>query len=195
MKFPTLIFLVCLLFACNQKGKKEVIGKNLELDGKQLFESGFLRYADSLKFDSLKSDLINSFDIYDEKTYKIAHVDAEELAEFSFDFFLPQLNRMLERRDFRLDVQVAKDYETSNEILINGVKVRLYTKDELDKDFWDLASRRFFKEVNRQMKATDEAFYLLYTGNDLQAMLLTGTQREIITKHYKDNSKEIPYLP
>ena len=54
-----------------------------------LIDKGFLKYADSSKVDSLKTQLISSFDIYEDENFKIAHIDAEELAEFSFDFFLP----------------------------------------------------------------------------------------------------------
>ena len=198
MKYSVSIFILCLLIACNQKGKVEVAEENIALDGKQLLQSGFLKFADSLKLDSLKLDLINSFGIYDEKSYKIAHVDAEELAEFNFNFFMPRLNLMLEKRGFRLDVNTVDDYEMNNDVLINGVRIRIYTNDELEKeDFWDLASRRFFKEVNNQLKSSgvDEVFYLLYTGNDLHVMLLSDIQQKIISKYYKTNSKEIPYLP
>jgi hypothetical protein len=193
--FAPLLFFV---FSCNQKAKEEVVDESVAPLGKQLLESGFLKFADSVKLDSLKLELINSFDIYDEKSYKIAHVDAEELAEFSFDFFLPRLSKMLQRRAFKLEVQTANDYEKSNDVLINGVRIKFYTKDELEKaDFWDLASRRFFKEVNNQLKGAGvgEAFYLLYTGNDLHVLLLSDTQQKIIAEYYKANSKEIPYLP
>ena len=63
----------------------------------ELIDQGFLKYADSTKFDSLKTQLSNSFDIYEDENFKIAHIDAEELAEFSFDFFLPSLNKILLR--------------------------------------------------------------------------------------------------
>lgn len=87
--------------------------------GAQLFETAFLEFADTLKLDSLKSGLINSFDIYNEDNNKIAHIDAEELAEFNFDFFLPRLNKMLEKREFKLNVQTANDYEVTNDVFIN----------------------------------------------------------------------------
>ena len=66
----------------------------------ELIENGFLKYADSSKVDSLEIQLTNSFDIYDDDNFKIAHIDAEELAEFSFDFFLPTLNKILAKRNF-----------------------------------------------------------------------------------------------
>jgi hypothetical protein len=146
----------------------------------------------------LKFEIINSFYIYNEANSKIAHIDAEELAEYNFDFFVPTLDKMLEKRGFRLDVNIASDYEDTHDILMNGNKVRLYSKDELDNGkFWETAPSNFFREVNNQLdkKGIDESFYLLYTGNDLQAILLTKDEQRIIAKRYKDVPKEIPYLP
>ncbi len=166
--------------------------------GAQLLDSGFLDYADSSKLDSLKSGLVNSFDIYDKANNKIAHIDAEELAEFSFGFFLPRLNEMLAKREFELKVQTADDYSTSNDILLNKERIRLYTRTELEKGiFWNSASRSFFKEINRQLgiKKITESFYLLYEGNDLHVLLLTASQHRIIAEKYKNEPKEIPYLP
>ena len=164
----------------------------------ELIENDFLKYVDSSKKDSLKTELKKSFDIYDEENFKIIHIDAEELAEFSFDFFLPQLNKMLEKRNVNLTVKTANDYENSNNIIINGEKLNLYTKKELDNQtFWDTAPRNFFKKVNELLKAknSDEQFYLLYGGNDLHTLLLTDKQFSIISEYYKNNEKEKPYKP
>jgi len=164
----------------------------------ELIDNDFLKYVDSSKKDSLKTELKKSFDIYDEDNFKIIHIDAEELAEFSFDFFLPQLNNMLEKRNVNLTVKTANDYENSNNIIINGEKLNLYTKKELDNQtFWDTAPRNFFKKVNELLKAknSDEQFYLLYGGNDLHTLLLTDKQFSIISEYYKNNEKEKPYKP
>jgi hypothetical protein len=196
---PTLFFL-CLL-SCSRANKPGQAKKENSADtayGTKLFESGFLKFADTAKFDSLKSELVNSFNIYDEGNNKIADIDAEELAECSFDFFLPNLNKILGKRGFKLDVQTANDFEKTNDILINGARIKLYTQTQLQSDsFWDAASRNFFKEVNRQLyaKKLDESFYLLYGGNDLHVLLLTAGQYKIIADRYKNGTKETPYLP
>ena len=201
MKYFVSILLFVLLIGCSQENKKLSVEKHNSNDttyGTQLFESGFLKFADTLKLDSLKSELINSFYIYNEDNYKIVHIDAEELAEFSFDFFMPNLNKILKKREFKLNVQTANDYENTNDILINGEKVKLYTKEQLDNgNFWESASRNFFKEVNKQLtsKKIEESFYLLYEGNDLHVLLLTANQYKIIVDKYKNETKEIPYLP
>lgn len=164
----------------------------------ELIDNGFLKYADSSKVDSLKTQLVNSFGIYEDDNFKIAHIDAEELAEFSFDFFLPALNRILAKRDFKLSAQKLNDQDNSFDILINGDTTQLYSQKDLDNNtFWDTASRNFFKKVNELLKArnSDEQFYLLYGGNDLHSLLLTDKEFSIISDYYKNNDKERPYKP
>lgn len=192
------LFLVALLFViagCRETSTERQM--NLT-SGKALYDIGFLKFADSINMITLKQELIDSFDIYDENNGKIAFVDAEELAEFSFDFFMPELGSMLEKRKFSLDVRVADNHDKSNEVLINGRRVRLYTKEEMDKnEFWDTAPRNFFKEINRQLDSVGvgESFYLLYGGNDLHVMLLTKGEQKIIADHFEQDIKEVPYKP
>ena len=164
----------------------------------ELIDNGFLKYADSSKVDSLKTQLTNSFDIYEDENFKIAHIDAEELAEFSFDFFLPTLNRILAKRDFSLSAQKLNDNDKSFDVLINGDTIQLYTQYELKNNtFWDTAPRNFFRKVNELLKAknNNEQFYLLYGGNDLHTLLLTDKEFSIIADYYKDNDKEKVYKP
>jgi len=204
MKQLTILFFSIFLISCNRKAQTQNNSKsnvNVEksdsIYGEKLIDSDFLKYADNSKIDSLKAQLI-SFDIYDDHNLKIAHIDAEELAEFSFDFFLPQLNKILKKRNVSLTVKSADDYEKTNDIIINGEKLNLYTKKELDNQtFWDTAPRNFFKKINEILKTKniDEQFYLLYGGNDLQTILLTDKQFSIISEYYKDNEKEKPYKP
>jgi hypothetical protein len=166
--------------------------------GSDLIAADFLSYTDSLYIDSLTNRIRNSFDIYDERNNKILHVDAEELAEFQFGFFLPRLKFILSKRNFELDVKTADNYETSNEVFLNGEKIQLYTKDELENsDFWDKASRTFFKKVNDLLKKEklNESFFLLYNGNDLHVLLLTDKQFAIIADKNRNEPKEIPYRP
>lgn len=205
MKLIILLFISIFLVSCNQKAHTQnSIKSNINIQkrdsiyGEKLIDSEFLKYADDSKADSLKIHLKNSFDIYDEDNFKFAHIDAEELAEFNFGFFLPQLNKMLTKRNVNLVVKTANDYDTTNDIVINGEKLNLYSKKELDNQtFWDTAPRNFFKKVNELLKAnySDEQFYLLYGGNDLQTLLLTDEQYLIILEFYKDNEKEKPYKP
>ncbi|MFN3406057.1 MAG: hypothetical protein ACK40G_18325 [Cytophagaceae bacterium] len=201
MKLFSFLIIFLLLIGCSNGDNNQIEdNKNINdtILGYQLYETGFLKYSDSLKRDSLKYGLTTSFDIYNEDNNKIAHIDAEELAEFSFDFFLPDLNRLLAKRKFELIVKTAHDVESSNDILINDVKINLYTKEELSNGhLWESAPKNFFKEVNRQLNAKniEESFYLLYGGNDLHVLLLTSNEFKIIKNKYRDDSKEIPYLP
>lgn len=182
----------------NQNNQKENTQKPDSIYAAELINNDFLNYAEISKIDSLKKDLKDSFNIYDEANFKIADIDAEELAEFNFDFFLPRLNKMLAKRNVQLTVETTIDFEKTNDILINGERINLYTKQELDNfTFWDTAPRNFFKKANEILKAknVDEQFYLLYGGNDLHTLLLTKKQFLIITEYYRDSEKNKPYTP
>lgn len=164
----------------------------------ELLNNDFLKYADSSMIDSLKKQITNSFDIYKDDNFRISHIDAEELAEFSFDFFLPNLNRILAKRDINLSAQKLNDQENSFDVIINGDLIHLYTKKDLDNNtFWDIAPRNFFRKVNEVLKTknSNEQFYLLYGGNDLHVLLLTEKQFSIIADYYRNETKEIPYTP
>ncbi|MBS1576493.1 MAG: hypothetical protein JST09_14410 [Bacteroidetes bacterium] len=201
MKQLAILLYSIFLFSCNQNAQtqKDNMPKPDKINyATELIDNGFLKYADSSKVDSLKTQLINSFDIYDEENFKIAHIDAEELAEFSFDFFLPSLERILAKRNIKLQAQKLNDKDNSYDALINGDTIQLYTQHDLDNNmFWDTAARIFFKKVNGILKSenSNEQFYLLYGGNDLQTLLLTDKQFSIISDYYKYNDKERPYKP
>jgi hypothetical protein len=201
MKQLSLLVYAIFLLSCNQnrQTKSDTMQKlqkgSYAID---LIDNDFLKYADSSKIDSLKAKLTNSFDIYADDNFKIAHIDAEELAEFSFDFFLPNVNRILTKRDVKLSANKLNDKENSFDALINSDTIRLYNQKDLDNNtFWDIAPRSFFLKVNEILKAKniDEQFYLLYGGNGLLVILLTDKQLSIIADYYKNEPKEIPYKP
>ncbi len=189
-----LIFLTNFIY--EKWGRKlEKLNKKL---GNQLIDNGFLDFADSSNLDELRLKLINSFNIYEDENYRIVHIDAEELAEFSFDFFLSQLQKILNKRNFKLNVRTAEDYEKSNDIYINDEKIKLYTKEEMEQEtFWDTGARNFFKKINELLLKEElkEKFYLLYGDNDLCVLLLTDKQYRIIRHREFDNENEQPYLP
>lgn len=95
-------------------------------------------------------------------------------------------------------MELTKDYQKTNDILVNDEKLNLYTAEELNnKTFWETGPKKFFRRLNEILHSTnsDETFYLLYQGNDLATFLLTKNQYEIIKKKYINQPKEIPYLP
>jgi len=199
MKVILSVLISFIFVSCGFKSDSQLEQSHPELSsGQILFDHGFLDFVDSAKLDHLKSELVNSFYIYDDDNFKITSVDAEELAEFNFDFFVPRLNLILKKRNFELVARVAADVENTNDIYINQNKIKLYSKEDLEEgSFWDSGPRNFFKEINRQLesKGIKESFYLLYGANDLHVLLLTKEQYSMIANHYKDNQKEIPYLP
>lgn len=178
-----------------------LIGKTRRINnklGNQLIESGFLDFVDTSDFNELKAEIIDSFNIYNIRNLKFTYIDAEELADFNFEFFLPNLKLLLEKRNFNLEVRLAEDYQKTSRILINETVVELYTKVEVEDDtFLETASREFFKWINKLMlsEQIQEKFYLLYGGMDLSVLLITDDQYRIIKQKYFDNENEQPYLP
>jgi hypothetical protein len=201
IKGMSLLIYFSLLVSCNhntQTKKDAMLESDKTKYATELIDNDFLKYADSLKIDSLRLNILNNFYIYDEDNFKVVHIDAEELAEFSFNFFLPNLNKILAKRNIALSAQKVNTDADSFEVLLNGETIQLYTQSELDNyTFWDTAPRNFFRQANKIMKSNNssEQFYLLYGGNDLNALLLTDKQFLIISEYYKDNEKEKPYKP
>jgi len=201
MKLNLIIILAIAFVGCNLKTPKttDTLPQIQTSDlAKELIDNGFLKYADSSKIDSLKGEMISTFYIYNEDNFKIAHIDAEELSEFSFNFFLSNLNKMLAKRNYKLSARKLNNDDRSFDAEINGERVELFTqKDMEDNSFWDKAPRNFFKKLNEQLSSSnvEEQFYLLYSDNDLHTMLLTKKQFAIIAKYYNGNLHETPYLP
>jgi hypothetical protein len=172
-----------------------VINRNF---GEELYQNEYLKYSDSQKIDSLKHNLINNFQIYNDDIYRLVHIDGEELAEFSFDFFLPNLNNVLKKRNFEVNIRKSNQIEFDNTIFINDEEVKLYTQYDMENNsFWDIAPRNFFRKINELLKKqkSNEKFFLLYEGNDLHVILLTDKQLKIICEKYDFNKSDIPYLP
>lgn len=191
------IFFIFIFLSFFSFSQKKDISKN-KIFGERLIEKNFLEFADVDKIDSLRIEVVDSFNIYNEYNYRIAAIDAEELAELNFDFFIPQLNKILAKRKYYLEIKIEEDFERSFGIIINNEKMKLYSKNELEDDsFWDTAPRNFFKKVNKLLvdNGIKEQFYLLYSGNDLNTMLLSELQAKIIAEYYSFKKSEIPYLP
>jgi hypothetical protein len=208
LKMKKLIVVLTLFCICctSKESSKEAVfpttkseqrNENEKESAALLLRNDFLKYADETKKDSLKTAIQNSFMIYDENTFKFATIDAEELAEFNFDHFLPQLTQMLKKRGILFTLKTADDYDKTYDVLINDQRLKLYTQNDLEKDFWSIASKNLFSRLNQLLARNNskEKFYLLYEGNDLSTLLLTEEQFEIIKQNYSADSNEIPYLP
>ncbi|MDG2331711.1 MAG: hypothetical protein P8M05_08975 [Flavobacteriales bacterium] len=200
MKYLSAILFTLIIVSCSEQKNNGNHDLN-ELDksfGERLIENNFLDFADTLNLEYLKKEISESFSIYEESIYKLVHIDAEELTEFNFDFFMPQLNKILAKRAFNLKIELTNDYESSNQIVINGQIIELYSNSELESGtFWDSGPRNFFKKVNDLLSNIEskERFYLLYGGNDLHTFLLTEDQYKIIEDRYGNGKIETPYLP
>lgn len=204
MKKLIAILVVLGLVSCNQNQtvSKERLTKNeVILDkkfGKQLIDSQYLKYAEVSKIDSLQYGILNSFNIYEEDTNKYAFIDEENIAEFTFDSFMPQIEKMLQKRKIEIKVEVPKDYVKTYSVIINSEVLKLYfDENQKEKSLIENSTSIFFKKLNEILKknSSNEKFYLLYGGNDLGAFLLDEKQYEIIKERYRESDNEIPYLP
>ncbi len=178
MKHILAILLALIIVSCSQKSEQRK------------------RSNTSIETKTNSVSVESKFDFYSDDV--LTHIDAEELCEFNFDFFLPQLNQKLTEKNLKLNIQTADDYENSFEIIINKRQFKLYKNEELsNQKFWDSGPRNFFRIVNEILKDKniDEQFYLLYAGNDLHTVFLNEQQFESMSKINKDNNNEIPYLP
>jgi hypothetical protein len=193
---PIALLLFCCGCCCDKTPQEQLTLDSIY--GSQLVDSDYLKYADRKDIGLQTEQVRKEFGIFDERQNKMLHVDAEELAEFNFDFFLPQLTVILGKRNFQLDIKPADNHETSNEVFLNGEKIQLYSDEEFKKgNYRDKAARRFFKKLNELLKKEhpEESFFLLYSDNDLEAYLLTVKQQKIISERYKDEPLYIPYKP
>lgn len=202
IKLFLLITAILILSCSDKKNNREASATEIAVNnrnfGEELYQNEFLYYSDSLKLDSLKHNLINEFDIYNEDIYRLVHIDAEELAEFSFDFFLPKLNKVLNKRDFEIFIRKSDQIEFNNTVFINEEEIMLYSQYDIENyTFWDVAPRRFFSKINELLKKqnSNEKFFLLNEGNDLHVILLTEKQFKIICEKYDYNKSATPYLP
>ncbi len=195
-----LILLIVIIGSCNIKHDKSVMAQTNFQDSlvNVLVQNDFLLYSDTSETDSLKQSFLRDGYIFSAGINRYVHIDAEELAEGSFDFFRNDLTKILKRRALEITFSATRNFEKTHEVLINNRIISLFDDKSLaDYSFWDIGSRKFFKAINEQLEISKskERFYLLYEGNDLGAILLTEKQFEIIRKMNEGNSKEIPYQP
>jgi hypothetical protein len=202
MKNIILILFMLTMISCHKKSENEM-SQNIEVVKPEMTDKEFIEKlikADFFKYAEATIDInqIDSLNVYDEKSNKFVRIDAEELAEFSFDNFVPQLTRILDKRGIKLLVKKTENTEKINEINVNGENIILYTKEEMQNDiFWNSASVNFFRKLNKLLeeKKSKERFYLVYEGNDLSTFLLTNSQYGIFIERYKSEINEIPRNP
>ena len=195
-----LILLVMIFSSCNNSKDSKTISQTKNQDSLiiELINSGFLQYTDSIKIESVRESFVKDCNIFKEEIYRYVNIDAEELVEGSFDFFKSDLTNILKKRGLEITFSTTENFEKFHEVMINNKTFVLFDEKNLsDYSFWDIGPRRFFKKINQELEKSksNERFYLINSGNDLGAILLTEKQFNIIEKIYEENSKEIPYKP
>lgn len=195
-----LIIFILILSSCNIRHDNKAISqtKSRDFPVNQLINTDFLQYADSTKIDSVRQSFVKDGYIFSPDINRYVHIDAEELAEGTFDFFKTDLRKILNKRGLEITFSTTKNFEKSHEVMINNETFALFDDKNLaDNSSWDIGSHRFFKKINKELekRKLQERFYLIYSGNDLGAILLTESQLNIISKINEGNTKEIPYKP
>jgi hypothetical protein len=195
-----LIILTLILSSCNIRHDNKAISqiKNQDSLVNELVNTDFLQYTDSSKIDSVRQSFVKDGYIFSSGINRYVHIDAEELAEGSFDFFKTDLTKILNKRGLEITFSTTKNFEKLHEVMINNETFALFDDKNLaDNSFWDIGPRRFFEKINKELekRKLQERFYLIYGGNDLGAILLTERQLNIIAKINEGNTKEIPYKP
>jgi hypothetical protein len=195
-----LIILTLILGACNIRHDNKAISQTKNQDSfvNELINTDFLQFTDSSKIDSVRQSFLKDGYIFSFEINRYLHIDAEELAEGSFDFFKTDLTNILKKRGLEIPFSTTENFEKLHEVKINNETFTLFDDKNLaDYSFWDIAPRRFFEKINQELEKSksQERFYLIYGGNDLGAILLTEKQFNIIAKINEGNTKEIPYKP
>lgn len=195
-----LIILILIFSSCNIRHDNKAISQTKNQDSlvNELVNTDFLQFADSSKIDSVRQSFIKDGYIFSPEINRYLHIDAEELSEGSFDFFKITLTNILKKRGLEITFSTTENFEKLHEVKINNETFALYDDKNLaDYSFWDIAPRRFFEKLNKELEKSksQERFYLIYGGNDLGAILLTERQFNLIAKINEGNTKEIPYKP
>jgi len=195
-----LIILTLIISSCNIRNDNKVISQTKNQDSlvNELVKTDFLQFTDSSKIDSVRQSFIMDGYIFSPEINRYVHIDAEELAEGSFDFFKTTLTNILKIRGLEITFSTTENFEKLHEVMINNEMFALFDDKNLaDYSFWDVGPRRFFGKINQELEKSksQERFYLIYSGNDLGAILLTERQFNIIAKINEGNTKEIPYKP
>lgn len=195
-----LIILILIFSSCSIRNDNKAIMQTKNQDSlvNELVNADFLQYTDSSKIDSVRQSFIKDGYIFSPEINKYVDIDAEELVEGSFDFFKTDLINILNKRGLEITFSTTKNFEKLHEVMISNETFALFDdKDLADNSFWDIGPRRFFGKINKELEKSNlqERFYLIYSRNDLGAILLTERQFKIIAKINEGNTKEIPYKP
>ena len=117
-----LIFLMVVIGSCNINHDNRVIEQTKLQDSlvNELVRNDFLMYADSSEADSLKQAFIKDGFIFSAGINRFVHIDAEELAKGSFDFFRSGLTKILKRRGLEITFATTQNFEQHHEVVVNN---------------------------------------------------------------------------
>lgn len=138
---------------------------------------------------------MNSFNIYEEDTNKYV-LDEENIAEFTFDAFMPQIEKCLRKKYYNWCRSSERLWKTYS-VIINNEALKLYIdENQKEKSLIENSTSIFFKKLNNSKKSNFvKKNFICFMVEMIWEHLLDEKQFEIIKERYKGNSGDIPYLP
>jgi len=144
---------------------------------------GFYRYVLPEKVAACKrEDFTNAFP-FTSDSGRVFQVDSEELAEGNVQEFLEEIRPFLAQQCVQIaSIRERCEAGEDHTVTVNGITTMVCTAEELEEDTWEPTTRRTFMLVNCMLADTgsDERVYLLYGGNEGQAIFLTPAMFEAI---------------
>jgi len=194
--------------------KKKTSIPNLDHDPtlivEKLDEFGYFKYAALSDIPEIKNDLIDSltklnylsyisFDEspYNSKDYRHYHFDGEDLfEEGGFIWQLEAMKALFDKMNFKVEISNhIEDWDNekglNHLITINGKEYIIF------KNFngygWGEAAQRFAEIINDQLELQnkDERLYLVYGGNDGNAVYLTDNQFSLLDPILKGTERPL----
>lgn len=159
---------------------------------------GRYKYLDQLRREEAQASARVTGYLFDAHTNRCYQADAEDLAEGCVDMFLCAVAPFLKRQGVRV-ADIGQDLtDHGYTVVVNGRWYVIYNYAELvsGQNLWELSTRRAFNMVNTFLgqAGSPERAYLLYGGNDAQAVFLTPTMWSLVIQSGLLSSDETPTL-
>jgi hypothetical protein len=169
----------------------------------QLDRLGFFAYVDPSERGAIETDARRrpSEAVFDERTHRFFHADAESLAEGGVVELLRELEPTLRRLGvpaLELDEELDADAPDDYAVTVNGERRVIYSEPELaaagSGRAWGLAAARTLRIVDDLLAAagSNERAWAYQGGNDLGVWILTPELRDAVAA-ILDSARDEPY--
>ena len=169
----------------------------------QLDRLGFFAYVDPSERGAIETGARRRPPeaVFDERTHRFFHADAESLAEGGVVEFLRELEPTLRRLGvpaLELDEELDPDAPDDYAVTVNGERRVIYSEPELaaagSGRAWGLAAARTLRIVDDLLAAaaSNERAWAYQGGNDLGVWILTPELRDAVAA-ILDSARDEPY--